>query len=133
MSNDTTQTQDTSKDRLTKPALLLGLRRRCPKCGEGQLFNGYLSVVDTCSVCHEDLHHHRADDGPAYLTILVVGHLLAVMMHFGFTQFRPDPLVFALVLTTVCVALSLFLLPRLKGMIVAIQWARRMHGFSDTR
>jgi len=87
--------------------------------------------VGTCAVCDEDLHHHRADDGPAYLTILVVGHLLAVMMHVGWSQFRPDPMVFATVLTIVCVALSLYLLPRLKGMIVAIQWARRMHGFGD--
>ncbi|PVA06841.1 DUF983 domain-containing protein [Thalassorhabdomicrobium marinisediminis] len=116
-------------DRPTKPAMLNGYRQKCPNCGEGQLFTGYLKVVDTCAVCDQDLHHHRADDGPAYLTILVVGHVLAILMHVGFTQFRPNPMVFATVLTIVCVALSLYLLPRLKGVIVGIQWARRMHGF----
>ncbi len=116
-------------DRPTKPAMWLGLRRRCPNCGEGAMFTGYLKVVDKCAVCGEDLHHHRADDGPAYLTILIVGHVMAVLMHFGWSQFRPEPMVFATVLTIVCVALSLYLLPRLKGMIVGIQWSRRMHGF----
>ena len=116
-------------DRPTKPALLRGLRRRCPNCGEGAMFTGYLKVADTCPVCSEELYHHRADDGPAYLTILVVAHVLGFMMHIAFVHLRPDPLVMAVVLTIVCVALSLFLLPRLKGMIVGIQWARRMHGF----
>lgn len=132
MSQETAQTPVTAQDRPTKPAMLRGLRRCCPNCGEGKLFSGYLKVVDRCAICHEDFHHHRADDGPAYLTILVVGHVLAVMMHVGFTQFRPEPLLFATVLTVICITLSLYLLPRLKGMIVAIQWARRMHGFAST-
>ncbi len=116
-------------DRPTKPAMLRGFRRHCPNCGEGALFTGYLKVVGECVVCNEDYTPQRADDGPAYLTILVVGHIMAVLMHFTWSQFRPDPLVFATGLTIVCVALSLYLLPRLKGMIVGIQWARRMHGF----
>ncbi len=123
---------DTVPDRETKPAMLRGLRRKCPNCGEGMLFSGYLKVKDTCTVCGEELHHHRADDGPAYLTILIVAHVLGVLMHVAFVHLRPNPLVLAVSLTIVCVALSLYLLPRLKGMIVAIQWARRMHGFGAT-
>ena len=84
---------------------------------------------DTCPVCEEDLSHHRADDGPAYLTILVVGHLMAPLIHFAFVHYRPDPLVLATVFTLGTVGLSLYLLPRFKGMVVNIQWARRMHGF----
>ena len=90
---------------------------------------GYLKVREACPVCGEALHHHRADDGPAYLTILIVGHLMAPLMLFVFTRFRPDPLISASVFSVGCVALSLFLLPRLKGAIVALQWAKRMHGF----
>lgn len=119
-------------DRPTKIALLRGLRRQCPNCGEGHMFSGYLKVADHCPVCSEDLHHQRADDGPAYLTILLVAHIMGFMMHIGFVHLRPDPMVLATVLTIVCVAISLFLLPRLKGMIVGIQWARRMHGFGST-
>tara|TARA_B100000780_G_scaffold120062_1_gene84143 strand:- start:368 stop:610 length:243 start_codon:yes stop_codon:yes gene_type:complete len=80
-------------------------------------------------VCHQELHHHKADDGPAYLTILIVGHLMAPLLHMAFVTFRPEPLVLFTVFAVGCVALSLYLLPRLKGAIVAIQWARSMHGF----
>ncbi len=93
------------------------------------MLRGYLKVRDSCPVCLEELHHHRADDGPAYLTILIVGHLMAPIILWSFTTFRPDPLVLASVISVGCVALSLYLLPRLKGMIVGVQWAKRMHGF----
>lgn len=111
------------------PALWKGWRRKCPKCGNGPLLSGYLKVRGTCPVCREDLHHHRADDGPAYLTILIVGHLMAPLLHVVFTTWRPEPLVLFTVFLVGTIALSLYLLPRLKGGIVAFQWARRMHGF----
>ena len=95
------------------------------------MFCGYLKVRDICPVCHEELCHHRADDGPAYLTILIVGHLMAPIILWTFTAFRPDPLVLAAIFTVGCVALSLYLLPRLKGTLVALQWAKRMHGFGN--
>ena len=116
-------------ERPLTPALLRGFRRLCPNCGQGHMFSGYLKVNETCAVCREELHHHRADDGPAYLTILVVGHILAPALHVAFTKFRPDPLVLASIFTIGTVALSLYLLPRLKGLVVSLQWAKRMHGF----
>ena len=116
-------------DRPLKPALLRGWRRRCPSCGAGPLLRGYLKVRDACPVCGEELHHHRADDGPAYLTILIVGHLLAPLLLITFIKWRPEPLVMAVGFTIATVALSLYLLPRLKGALVALQWAHRMHGF----
>jgi uncharacterized protein (DUF983 family) len=118
-------------DRPLGPAMLRGWRRKCPNCGAGPLLNGYLKVRDACPVCGEDLHHQRADDGPAYLTILIVGHLMAPAILFAFVTYRPDPLVLAAIFSVATVALSLFLLPRLKGMLVGIQWARRMHGFGE--
>jgi uncharacterized protein (DUF983 family) len=95
------------------------------------MMRGYLAVNDACPSCGEPLHHQRADDGPAYLTILIVGHLLAPVLLFAFTTWRPDPLVLALVFSAGTVALSLYLLPRLKGAMVALQWAKRMHGFGS--
>lgn len=117
------------EDRPVKPALLRGWRRRCPNCGAGSMFSGYLKVRDACPACGEDLHHQRADDGPAYLTILIVGHLLAPILLFTYTKWRPEPMVLAVGFTIGTVALSLYLLPRLKGAMVALQWANRMHGF----
>lgn len=122
---DTTNIQE----RPVKQAMLRGWRRRCPQCGSGPMLRGYLTVRDSCAVCHEELHHHRADDGPAYLTILIVGHLLAIGMHFYFTTFRPEPMQLATVFSVGCVALSLYLLPRIKGAMIGYQWARRLHGF----
>lgn len=116
-------------ERALRPALLRGWRRRCPNCGSGPLLRGYLKVRETCPVCDEALHHQRADDGPAYLTILIVGHLMAPLILIVFTQYRPEPLVLASLFSVGCVALSLYLLPRLKGLMVAFQWAKRMHGF----
>ena len=117
-------------EREIKPAMRRGWRRRCPNCGSGPLLNGYLKVRDECPVCGENFSHHRADDGPAYLAILIVGHIMAPAILMVFMRFRPDPMVLASLFSIGCVTLSLYLLPRLKGLIVAIQWAKRMHGFA---
>ena len=116
-------------DRPLWPAVRRGWSKRCPCCGAGPLLRGYLTVRDTCAVCGEDLSHQRADDGPAYLTIMVVGHLLAPALLFTFTRWQPDPMTMLTVFSVGTVALSLFLLPRMKGIMVAVQWAKRMHGF----
>ena len=120
---------DAETDRPLGPALLRGWRRKCPNCGSGAMMKGYLKVNDTCSVCREELFHHRADDGPAYLTILIVGHLMAPALLITFINWRPEPLTLFTIFAVGCVALSLYLLPRLKGAMVAYQWARRMNGF----
>lgn len=118
-------------DRPLRQALLRGWRRRCPNCGAGPMMRGYLNVRDSCPVCGEALHHQRADDGPAYLTILIVGHLMAPALIFTYSHFEPRPLFVAVLFSVLTSALSLYLLPRLKGGMVALQWAKRMHGFGS--
>lgn len=122
----------TPEERPTRPAMLRGWRRKCPNCGNGPMLKSYLKVRDTCPVCREELHHHRADDGPAYLTILVVGHLLAPLLHIVFETWRPSPVVLIAIFGIGTVVLSLYLLPRLKGAMIGYQWARRMGGFGQT-
>ncbi|QFU08111.1 hypothetical protein PARPLA_02633 [Rhodobacteraceae bacterium THAF1] len=130
MFDDRPNTNDIeTSDRAVGQSLMRGYRRKCPHCGSGPLLRGYLKLRQQCAVCGTDLSPARADDGPAYLTILIVGHLMAPFMHVFFTTFRPDPMVLATVFCTACVGLSLYLLPRIKGMIVGFQWAKRMHGF----
>ena len=119
-------------DRPVWPAIFRGYRGKCPNCGQGRVLHSYLKVNDSCSNCGEDFHHHRADDGPAYLTILIVGHLMAPLLLIAFEMFRPEPMVLFGIFAVGCLVLSLYLLPRLKGAIVAFQWARRMHGFGDS-
>ena len=113
-------------------SLLRGWRRKCPNCGAGPVLKGYLKVNDSCTVCREEFFHHRADDGPAYLTILIVGHLMAPMLHIVFVTWRPEPLTLFTIFAVGCVGLSLYLLPRLKGALIGFQWAKGMGGFGDT-
>ena len=129
MSQDTPTHPTPVEDRQMKPAMWRGFTRRCPECGEGRMFDGYLTVSPRCEVCGTDLSQHRADDGPAYLTILVVGHLLAPIMIFVFTEYRPGAVTLAAIFTVSTVALSLYLLPRLQGLVVATQWSKGMYGF----
>lgn len=117
-------------DRPLGPAIMRGFRTRCPNCGRGRMLHGYVEVNDHCASCNEALFHHRADDGPAYLTILAVAHLMTPLMMIVYKGFRPEPLVMFAIFATGTLVLSLGLLPRLKGVIVAIQWARRMYGFN---
>ena len=112
-----------------KTALLRGWRRKCPNCGKGPVLRGYLKLRENCSVCDQDFTPARADDGPAYLTILIVGHLMAPLLHIVFVRFRPEPMVLFSIFAVGCVALSLYLLPRFKSSIVAYQWSKRMFGF----
>ena len=122
-------TDQSKAERPALPAMRKGWKRKCPRCGSGPLLSGYLTVNDTCTVCSEELHHHRADDGPAYLTILLVGHLMAPLLHIIFVAYRPEPLVLFTIFAVGCVGLSLYLLPRLKGAMIGFQWARMLHGF----
>jgi len=95
-------------------ALKRGLRGRCPRCGEGKLFRAFLKVDDHCSVCAQDFTPHRADDLPAYLVIVIVGHLVVPTVLWIETDYSP-PVWLQLV----------------KGAVVGVQWALRMHGFDE--
>lgn len=116
-------------DRPLPPALRLGWARRCPACGTGAMMARYLQVSERCPACGEALHHHRADDGPAYLTILIVGKAVMAVYMAVFLAFQPPPLVMIALCWSLAIGLSLWLLPRIKGALVAFQWSRRMHGF----
>ncbi|KIN63966.1 Zinc-finger protein [Sulfitobacter noctilucicola] len=122
---------DTSEERPFWGAILRGWRGKCPNCGSGPILKSYLKVNDDCAVCKQELFHHKADDGPAYLTILIVGHLMAPMLHWVFVKWRPEPLTLFTIFAVGCVGLSLYLLPRLKGAMIGFQWAKGMGGFGD--
>lgn len=106
-----------------------GMRCRCPKCGEGKLFRAYLKVNDHCPVCGEDFHHHRADDLPPYISIVIVGHILIGMMLEMEMTMRVEPYVYLTVMVPLALFLPLLMLPSIKGAVVGLQWANYMHGF----
>ena len=112
-------------------AMKRGFRGRCPRCGEGKLFCAFLKVDNNCSVCGLDFTPHRADDLPAYLVIIIVGHLVVPTALWIETDFAPPVwLQLSMYLPFTLIA-SLALLQPVKGTVVALQWALRMHGFDD--
>ena len=94
------------------------------------MMEGYLSEGQRRQACGQELFHHRADDGPACLTVLIVGHVMAPLLLYVYTHWRPEPLTMLLTFGVGCLGLSLYLLPRVKGAVVAFEWARRLHGFA---
>lgn len=124
------ETGRTCKTRYVMPRqpLIRGALGRCPNCGYGRLFSRYLKVVDQCSICGESYGHFRADDAPPWLTILLVGHITVPIIlaieravnppaWFGFAVYPP-----------IVALLTLLLLPRCKGLILAVLWKTKAEG-----
>lgn len=108
-------------------ALKRGLKRRCPKCGEGPAFNGYLRIVEACPVCGEELDGIRADDGPAYVTMFLVGMLMIPFLWVQIAYQPPTWLALSIWLP-VTTAVTLGLLPVVKGGFLAAMWALKLRG-----
>lgn len=121
------------EERRMMPAILHGMRGRCPRCGEGKLFRGFLKVNQSCAHCGEELFHHRADDLPPYIAIIIVGHILVGgMLHTEMTM-TVAPWVYLVTALPAALILPLAILPSVKGGVVGLQWAARMHGFDLSR
>jgi uncharacterized protein (DUF983 family) len=121
-----------------QPSWAEGLRRgfmgRCPACGQGRLFGRFLKVRDECQSCGAELHHHRADDLPPYLVILIVAHLVGWGILTAETRFEEVPLWLHLALwPALTVILCVALLQPVKGAVVGLQYALGMHGFEAAR
>jgi uncharacterized protein (DUF983 family) len=112
-------------------ALKRGFRGRCPRCGQGKLFRAFLKVDDHCSVCELDFTPHRADDLPAYLVIVIVGHIMVPLALMIETNYSPPVSLQLAVYLPSTLILSLLLLQPVKGAVVGVQWALRMHGFDE--
>lgn len=119
-------------ERLLWRSIGRGFLCRCPNCGQGKLFDGYLKSVDQCAVCHEEFTHHRADDLPPYLTVFVVGHLV-IALFMAVEQVGELTLAEHLAIwIPITLALCLGLLRPFKGATIGLQWAMRMHGFGGS-
>ncbi|AQZ52712.1 DUF983 domain-containing protein [Martelella mediterranea] len=116
-------------DRQRMPAIINGLKCRCPACGEGRLFSRYLKTVDACAACGTEIHHHRADDLPAYLVILILGHFMVGGYMTGAELLDvPDWVHLAIWVPLTAIAAFAIIQP-IKGAVVGLQWALKMHGF----
>jgi len=103
--------------------LLAGLRGRCPNCGLGRLFSGFLTVAPACDHCGYDLAKADSGDGPAVFVILIAGFLCAFAMLFVEMTFRPPIWVHLVVFLPLTLAVCIGLLRPLKGLMLAAQFA----------
>ena len=108
----------------TSLALKRGALNRCPNCGEGRIFNGYLTVVEACDHCGAPLGRYPAADGPAFFTMTIVMLLLIPAIGFGWVWVRPDPVTFLVVLTAGVTLVTLVLLRVVKGAFIGYLWAK---------
>ena len=104
-------------------AVRRGFWGRCPNCGRGNLFSGYLAVVQHCAVCDVPLGKYRTADGPAFITITIVGLLLIPVLGLTYVNLRPSPFQLAMTVAAALTVLTLIILRLSKGMFVCYLWA----------
>ena len=105
--------------------LLAGLKGRCPNCGEGRLFSGFLTVAPACDRCGYDLAKADSGDGPAVFVILIAGFLCAFTMLFVEMAYKPPIWVHLVVFLPLTLAVWIGLLRPLKGVLLAAQFANK--------
>jgi uncharacterized protein (DUF983 family) len=107
------------------PVLAASLLGRCPRCGKGRLFRGYLAVRETCTSCELDFSRFEAGDGPAVFAILIVGAIVAGGALLTEVAFQPPYWVHALIWGPALVILSLALLRPLKAALIVLQYKHK--------
>jgi uncharacterized protein (DUF983 family) len=95
------------------------------------LYGRYLKVEHACTTCGTELHHQRADDAPPYFTMFIVGHVVVAGLLIVERKYQPDMWIHLSLWLPLTALLSLWLLPRIKGALIGLQWAWRMHGFGS--
>ncbi len=98
-----------------------GFLKKCPYCGRSPIFIKYIKTFKKCKSCGIALSAYKSDDGPAYVTIFIVGHILIPLILLAEKYFSPPILLQMIVWPVATILLSLCLLPRIKGAFIGIQ------------
>lgn len=117
-------------ERDLRTALIRGVKGKCPACGEARLFGRFLKPVDHCPACGQSWAHQRADDLPAYLVVLILGHVLVPFVVAANLRFDMPMWVQMTMWPGLALLLAMLMIQPAKGAVIALQWARRMHGFA---
>ncbi|NTJ42118.1 DUF983 domain-containing protein [Agrobacterium larrymoorei] len=112
-------------------SIMRGILSRCPACGSGRLFRAWLTPVDQCSACGEDLHHQRSDDLPPYISIMILGHVAVGGFMMTDTVLLVPMWVHFAIWVPITILVALLTIQPIKGGVIGLQWALKMHGFSS--
>lgn len=131
----TTETQTVQyggkpEDRPLGRSIMRGMLSRCPACGNGHLFRAWLKPVDECASCGEDMHHQRSDDLPPYISIMILGHVAVGGFMMTDTVFLVPMWVHFAIWVPITILVALLTIQPIKGGVIGLQWALKMHGFS---
>jgi uncharacterized protein (DUF983 family) len=113
-------------DNLVSP-FAAGLACRCPRCGEGRLFSGYLKVAPHCEICGLDLGFADSGDGPAVFVIFAVAPIVLVLAFIVEALFHPAPWMHLVLWIPTILVLTLLLLRPFKATMIALQYQRGAH------
>ena len=102
-------------------SLKRGFFKRCPNCGEAPLFLKFLKTFKKCKKCGINFSKYKSDDGPAYCTIFIVGHILIPIILLSERNYSPPIFLQMLIWPLLTIILTLWLLPRVKGAFIALQ------------
>lgn len=105
--------------------LLIGLRCRCPRCGKGKLFAGFLTVAERCDRCGLDLRKADAGDGPAVFIIFIVGALVMPLAFWLESSLHPPMWIHMAIWPLFVIAMCLLLLRPAKAILIALQFRHR--------
>jgi len=110
-----------------KQAITRGFFNKCPKCGVGKILHGYITPYKECSNCGQDFTALNSDDGPAWATILISGHLTMPIIFLMLDMGLDNMWIEISIPITFIIGLSALILPRAKGVFMAIMWIMRVN------
>ena len=112
-------------------ALAAGLRSRCPACGRGRLFQGFLTVRSRCKACGVDLSAQDSGDGPVAFIVLIVGAIVVTLALLSEVAWQPPVWLHFVVWLPLTVILVLALMRPFKATLIALQYKHRRHDFGE--
>ncbi len=107
------------------PPVAAGIRGRCPRCGQGNLFAGFLDTAPACPACGLDFKFIDSGDGPAVFIILIVGFLVVGLALFVEVSYQPPLWLHAMLWLPLTLGLSIGMLRPLKGLMIALQFKHK--------
>jgi uncharacterized protein (DUF983 family) len=111
-----------AQDQTTSSPVVTGLKGRCPRCGKGHMFQGFLAVRPRCEVCGLDLAFADAGDGPAFFVMSIVGIVVVALALWVEFTYEPRIWVHLVMWFSLTAVLSLAMVRPLKGVMVALQY-----------